>query len=347
MLKNIKNKMSQLAGNEVLGETSKEDETYDKVVEDKSKSKRKRPSRKKKSKIRNPMIDKEQKDEALNNRAPTVPISRREIDIDMNDSQNKEVIKEEKSESLEEGKTNKDFYRTSKAVEGYEDVLSILAIKETIETDGDFSSSDMDYIEFSETRPIGLNHEEVTDFISRMKYTLHKLETALKQRDRDIVRVASEVKKVEQKMIEKNQEEELERMVGGMTEEERLIEENMEMKVEISGLVNELKRMSDTNESSSALNRKIEALQAENEMLRMGSINGDFIPSKSAASKNKNLPYIKEKPNKLPSFGNSTKDKKTSGLPSFNAANTNDDIEDSIESQQQALLNEIGGLYDE
>ena len=136
----------------------------------------------------------------------------------------------------------------------------IAIIKEHLEVDVDFKSDELDYVEFTQTQPLGFDFDEVTHFISLTKYTMHNLEKALKQRERDIVKVASQVKRVEQKMIEANQAKEMERMIGGMTEEERLIEENMELKVTINELNRKLANGADNENIIKDLKSQVEVL---------------------------------------------------------------------------------------
>lgn len=174
-----------------------------------------------------------------------------------------------------------DVQTNIESVEGYKDVLKLLNVKEQLEVDVEFTSEDLDYVEFTQTQPIGFDFDEVTDFISRAKYSMHKLEAALKHREKDIVKIASEVKRIEQKMIDNNHAKELERMIGGMTEEEKLIQENMELKVEINELKTRLKGDMRNSKLIKDLNKQIEILQSENKILKM----------------NKSLPYETEKTN--------------------------------------------------
>lgn len=152
-------------------------------------------------------------------------------------------------------------------IDGYQDILNLLGIKPSLNLNLEFTSEDLDYVEFTQTQPLGFDFDEVTDFISRVKYNLYKQEAALRQRESDIKRLASEVKKVEERMIAQNQAKELERMVGGMTEEERLIEENMDLKVQVNELTRQLKN--GDKDITNALKKEIEALKAENDILKM------------------------------------------------------------------------------
>lgn len=154
--------------------------------------------------------------------------------------------------------------------DGYLDVLEILNIKPTTKIDVEMTSNDMDYIEFTQTTPLGFSFEEVTDFIARSKYIYKTYENSIKKRDADVQILASEVKKVEKRMMEQNQEKEMEKMIGGMTEEERLIEENLDLKIKINELTNKLN--SPSKEESNIireLKNKIEILTQENAMLIM------------------------------------------------------------------------------
>lgn len=197
--------------------------------------------------------------------------------------------------------------------DGYLDVLEILNIKPTSKVDVEMSSNDMDYIEFTQTTPLGFSFEEVTDFIARTKYIYKTYETLTKKRDADVQILASEVKKVEKRMMEQNQEKEMEKMIGGMTEEERLIEENLDLKVKVNELTNKLN--SPSKEESNLikeLKKKIEILTQENAMLVMS--NNGFEQENPVQS----LPAIEEK-----------KDTQTKGLPSFDINSTGEPKEKS------------------
>lgn len=238
-IKNIKGKISSLAEGENLG-TAKAD--YDPTTEEIQKT---NMSKKKKAKRARRPIETEP-DKGAN-------IAK--------DDTNKVITEQVKVDDL---------------VDGYKDIISILGIKEDIDLNLDFSSQDLDYVEFTQTQPLGFDFDEVTDFISRVKYSLYKLESALRQRDSDIKRLASEVKRVEEKMIASNQEKELDRMIGGMTEEERLIEENMDLKVQVNEARRSLAALEKDSEVNADLLRRIEVLQIENDILKSGQ---EEVPS--------------------------------------------------------------------
>lgn len=217
------------------------------------------------------------------------------------------------SSNTTEKKSN-DVVVVEGSVEGYKDVLSIVGIKEELTLDVDFKSDELDYVEFSLTTPFGFDQDEVTDFISRTKYTLHKYEGALTKRNRDVVMLASEVKKVEQRMIAANQEEHMAKMIGGMTEEERLIEENMELKVEVNNLKRKMKNVSN-DDSVANMKKEIEALRAENHILTMS-----------------------QRPEGL-------------SLPKLDKFDSQDFLDDMMKSTEEdplsAMLEGLGGDYDE
>lgn len=170
--------------------------------------------------------------------------------------------------------------KTDDLIDGYKDIISMLGIKEFLTLNLDFTSQDLDYVEFTQTQPLGFDFDEVTDFISRIKYNLYKLESALRQRDSDIKRLASEVKRVEEKMIAINQQKELDRMIGGMTEEERLIEENMDLKVQLNEVKRSLVSSERESEANSNLMKRIEALQIENDILKSSQESGGNFSNK-------------------------------------------------------------------
>lgn len=309
--KSIKNKISLAAGAEILGETRagevnqpepvvpKKEPTPSKpkVTRVEGKGPPSEPKETRPPKVKRPKKEKSARGFGTFGRKKETQEPEEELTpITPSDK----FIKEENG-----GKINK----FKDAVHGYEDVLSILGIKKHIELDVDFKSNQLDYVEFTQTQPLGFDFDEVTDFISRAKYTMYKLESALEQRDIDVVRLASEVKRVEQKMIDANQAKELERMIGGMTEEERLIEENMELKVQVNDLTRKIKNDNGNSEILKELNKQIEVLKAENNVLKMNNVSDDL--------------------NKLPSF------KSVERLS-----------EKAEENLFDNMLDDIGGLYD-
>lgn len=316
-LKSIRDKISNVVGGESLGDARAEEikkfpqpaPTKQKPLKEDSGNKIKRIKSKPEKKKSKPEKKGTKKNQEKNqaNKKPNFFKRKEEVEVE------KEVVEKKIPKIPKTEKADKDNKVKNLGIkdvmEGYEDVLSILGIKEEIQVDVEFTSDQLDYVEFTQTQPLGFDFDEVTDFISRAKYSMHKLESALKQREKDVVRIASEVKRVEDKMIEQNQQKELDRMIGGMTEEERLIEENMELKVQISELTRKLKGNSD-NDKVAELTKQIEVLQAENNMLKSN---------------------------------NTTKSNNTfaSTLPSFEK--NEEDEEDLFDN----MLDDIGGLYDD
>lgn len=306
-LKSIRDKIFSVAGGEVLGDTIAEETKKSPQPAPIKRKSLKEDSGNKIKRIKSKPEKKETKKNQEKNQAnKKVNFFKRKKEVEVE----KEVVENKIPKTEKEEKDNKIKNLGIKDVmEGYEDVLSILGIKEEIQVDVEFTSDQLDYVEFTQTQPLGFDFDEVTDFISRAKYSMHKLESALKQREKDVVRIASEVKRVEQKMIEQNQQKELDRMIGGMTEEERLIEENMELKVQISELTRKLRDNSD-NDKIAELTKQIEVLQAENNMLKLNN-----------TTKSKNT-FV----NKLPSF---------------------EEIKEDKEDLFDNMLDDIGGLYDD
>lgn len=316
-LKSLKEKLANVAGGEILGDASA-GERESKPSKPRKPKKTKIPSEPKVKKIKKPKEEKVEVGEISTKRKHSIFSSKVEDQM--------EIIEEPESNEEDEDKSQ-EIDKIRDSVEGYEDVLSILGIKESIDIDSDFTSDELDYIEFTQTQPIGFDFEEVTDFISRTKYAMHKLESALKQRDRDVVRVASQVKLVEQKMVEANQAKELERMMGGMTAEERLIEENMELKVVINDLNRDIKTGTGNKIRIKAMENELEVLRTENEMLRL---NEPHLAKTLPTSLPKGLP--KGLPTGYPEDNHSK-------LPAFKDSNENDMLE--------GMLKDIGGLYDD
>lgn len=259
-LNKLKDKLANLAGNETLGSAEIKQPTKEKRAPKQTKPKELPKRAKLKPK---PKVEKAVKPSAERSKVPQKP--KRAATAESAREQDKLNIV---SSNTTERKSS-DINIIEGAIPGYKDVLDILGIKEEIKLDVDFKSDELDYIEFTQTTPFGFDFDEVTDFISRTKYTLHKMESALAKRDREIVIIASEVKKVEQRMIEANQEEQMARMMGDMTPEEVLIEENMELKVELNNLKRELKGVSSDSGSIEELNKELEILRAENHALRL------------------------------------------------------------------------------
>ena len=318
-LKSLKDKIASVAGGEVLGDTNVRNSDDNKLETKSSKKSDKKETTKGRRITRE--------------KSKAKPKSKEKAKVETKRRPSMFNMKKEKVEEIEEVKDNEvsnvieeeeekahSISAVRDAVEGYEDVLSILGVKEHLEIDVDFKSDELDYVEFTQTQPLGFDFDEVTHFISLTKYTMHNLEKALKQRERDIVKVASQVKRVEQKMIETNQAKEMERMIGGMTEEERLIEENMELKVTINELNQKLASGANNEEIIRDLKGQIEVLMSENDMLK--------LEGSSSQGKHSGLPTGLPKSNELPG-----------GLPAFEEEDAVDLFED--------MISEIGGLYDD
>lgn len=188
-------------------------------------------------------------------------------EIISNDTIEKELNKET-SRQDDSTRKSSEINVVENAIEGYKDVLDIANVKEKLDLEVQIKSSDIDYISFTQTTPYGFHYEEVTDFLSLSKYTIHQLEKALLQRDRDVIILASEAKKIENRMVQQTQDAEMERMVGGQTEEERLIEENIDLKIRITNLEKRLQVFSENKESLEDITQELQALRSENEYLR-------------------------------------------------------------------------------
>ena len=109
----------------------------------------------------------------------------------------------------------------------YGDVLAILGINPTSNVDVIYQAKDLDYIQFTQTTPLGFDFDEVADFIAKTKSVVSTYERELEKRDNDVQKLAQEVRKIEQRMIEQRQEEQLNMMMGEVSEEERLLQENV------------------------------------------------------------------------------------------------------------------------
>lgn len=341
--KSLKEKINTFASGEVLGETEEEREER----EEKERSEKgNRRNQEQSAPIPKPKKTKEPK-KGREKKSPVEGFFKRKSNLEPEENveTSSKVDQEEKKEKI----------KLKDSVDGYEDVLAILGIREDLKLSLDFESGDLDYVEFSQTTPLGFDFDEVTDFISRMKYILNKYENAHKQRDKEIVILASEIKKVEQRMIEQNQAKEMEKMMGGMTEEERLIEENMDLKVELNKLRSQKTSANGVdNRIVEELQNQIKALIAENQTLTSKLMGGQ--QPKGLPAQPKGFPSIEEDKNnheELPPMN-------LGALPEMSSKNMSDitDIEgedflktlmkmgepkkvDKVES----MLNDLGGDY--
>lgn len=302
-IKSLKQKLSDIASGEILGETLEErrrkaeekrekDAAQKEIAEAKPRREKKvrEPKPPKEKKVKEPKAPKEKK--VKTPRQPK-PIERKVSKESI--FKRKEPIIEELEEVVEVvetqpiGESEENEVVVSPEIEaGYKDVLSILNIKENLKVEVDFQSSDLDYIEFTPTTPVGFDFDEVTDFISRVKYALNRYEAAIKQRNKDLILVASEVKRVERKMVEENEDRELSKIINdNMTEEEALIQENFELKIEIQDLQGKLLNGKNESLEIRKLKEEIEALRAENELLMNTMIDDSKTTSSLPISKNK------------------------------------------------------------
>ena len=337
-IKSFKDKITNLASGEILGETTEEKKEEERVSRKQNKPKKQKVEKERKR--REPKERKQKKSKERKSKERKV--SKESF------FKRKEIISEEEAVEIKKPvKKEAEVQNVVKeAVDGYEDVLSILNIKEEIDIDADFKSKDLDYIEFSQTTPLGFDFDEVTDFISRVKYILNKYESALKQRNKELVIVASEVKKVEKKMMEQAQAKELEKMIGGMTEEERLIEENMNLKIKINELESKVLEGNDSD-LIAKLKSENDALRAENQMLMKNQISSEVkLPnselSNSIDEERLSLPAFNVPENiEMPSFDEDEEDDFLDNL--MNESKAKKQPKDSFDNMVQS----IGGEYDE
>lgn len=278
-LKSLKNKINKIASGEILGETMEERRRKAEEAEAKARAKAEMEAaaelkkQEKLKKSRKPKKTKENKEKVEKERKVSKEsfFKRKEILHEPEDVEIKEEF-EEFGEIEPEIKEDPDKIPVREAIEGYKDVLAILNIKEDLNLEVEFKSSDLDYIEFTPTTPLGFDFDEVTDFISRVKYLINRYEAALEQRNKEIVILASEAKKVEKRMVEQNHARELEKIMGGMTEEESLWEENGNLKIEVNNLRAEIVNNKANSDYIKKLEEQLRALTAENEMLIKSSI---------------------------------------------------------------------------
>lgn len=153
--------------------------------------------------------------------------------------------------------------------EGIEDVLAILNISEKANANVPFTANDLAYIEFTQTTPVGFDFDEVADFVERMQYVLILYENALRDRDEDVLKLASEVKKIEKKLVTQNQDKQLEMMMGGASDEELLRDENFQLKLEVESLKEKVRTLSSSTSEINNLKEEIKSLRSENEFLRL------------------------------------------------------------------------------
>lgn len=332
-IKSLKDKISNMASGEILGETDKEGE-------DAKKGRSPKPRKERPKKKEEPKVKKEKPRRERKKKEPKVKQKKKDkqsIGSFFKKKDEEPKIEDENVNHKEINKPKENKALVEDSIKGYEDVLAILGIKENLNPEADFQSSDLDYIEFSQTTPLGFDFQEVTDFISRVKYTLNKYENALAQRNKDLIVVASEVKKVEQRMVEANQAKELERMVGGMTEEERLIEENLDLSIEVNDLKNKL-IASGKDGDVGQLKKQIELLQSENEMLKSGIFPAEDI------GESESLPSLSE------SISKSDVKRNFGAMPDLDDSNYSGNMPNLNEVESDPLddmISDLGGMYDE
>lgn len=240
-IRSFKDKLSSLANNEILGEA---DEFETGEEEQAEQPKKPKPTPRQKSAPK-PRVAPKPREEPKPKPRPQP--KKEKVQEKPKEKKGFGIFGKKHADKDSEPKSSKKAKLTAEnddeTTEPYQDVLALLGIKEHLDLSVDFVSDDLDYIEFSQTTPLGFDFDEVTDFISRAKYCLYKYESSLAQRDRDVVKLANEVKKIEQRMMERNQEKELEKMMGGMTEVEQLLDDKMQLNVEINELRNKNKAL--------------------------------------------------------------------------------------------------------
>lgn len=304
-IRSLKNKFEQITNGERIGEIESEEELEQREREKKASTSKSKQEKKTPKNTRIPRKEMIEEKDVEENKKGGLFSKKDKKEKEQKDKKSFFQKKEKPSESPEMiskveqkkegprkaseliGTVNPEFLE-----DGYLDVLEILNIKPTSKVDVEMSSNDMDYIEFTQTTPLGFSFEEVTDFIARTKYIYKTYETLIKKRDADVQILASEVKKVEKRMMEQNQEKEMEKMIGGMTEEERLIEENLDLKIKVNELTNKLN--SPYKEESNLikeLNKKIEILTQENTMLIMSKTksSNQSLPSMDLESSDESI----------------------------------------------------------
>lgn len=200
---------------------------------------------------------------------------------------------------------------------GYKTILEMAEVRLEQNLDLEFNSSDIDYVQFSQTVPEGFDYDEVSDFLSRVKYNTHKLEIALKQRNDDLVKLAREVKAAQDEIALVKQD----MYQGDATELEKQIEENVELQIEINTLQAKLANAAEGTSETKRLLSEIEALKSENEYLR--------YELSSNSQPNVELPSIeKDEAFELPNLGDNE-------LPA---------LDDDMDKLFDNMLDDIGGL---
>lgn len=200
---------------------------------------------------------------------------------------------------------------------GYKTILEMAEVRLEQNLDLEFNSSDIDYVQFSQTVPEGFDYDEVSDFLSRVKYNTHKLEIALKQRNDDLVKLAREVKAAQDEIALVKQD----MYQGDATELEKQIEENVELQIEINTLQAKLANAAEGTSETKRLLSEIEALKSENEYLR--------YELSSNSQPNVELPSIeKDETFELPNLGDNE-------LPA---------LDDDMDKLFDSMLDDIGGL---
>lgn len=309
----LKNKIKDMASGEFLGETEAPEKDSLQESPLKREPEKKETPKNMKSKVASIF----KKDSKPNKPTEEKLLRRAKRAEEYNE--NKLKASSQKSEDSDSPKKSRELNVVEGSVEGYKNVLEVLGIKEDLGLEVLFTSDDLDYIQFNRSAPVGFDMQEVTDFISRVKYVLNVYEKGLKQRNKDIVYLASENKKIEKKMMERYQEEELARVLGEKTEQEELIEENVDLKIMVSNLKNELKEVRSGQSGSNRVQDELDALRAENEYLRTEETREQKEKGKKAEPKEKGF----------------------QGLPPL------DEVDNNKKDSFDEMLDGLGGLYNE
>lgn len=123
-------------------------------------------------------------------------------------------------------------------------VLDLLGIDPEPNLVGLMDSKELEDIEFNITAPTGLDANQVEKVFDKVLNTLIKYENIVKKRQEDFVALVNEIKNLEQKIIEKQTENQLASFITEKTNnEEKLKEELLELKIENNELKEKLKKI--------------------------------------------------------------------------------------------------------
>lgn len=120
-------------------------------------------------------------------------------------------------------------------------VLDLLGIARNVNVNGLVTSEDIENTEFSLTAPTGIDPSEVERFCALLEHDISRYRAIIETRQQDFELLLKEVIKLEQELVDKQQESELANfIIDQKSSEERLKEELIELRLENQELKHKL-----------------------------------------------------------------------------------------------------------